>query len=343
MNYILKDENAVFYECGFSCDNVIFIKLSGEAFFITDGRYYEEAKESVKNAEVIESSDLFKSVREILRKNRITKLFYDPFEWSIEEFYKLNSKLSKCHFQKKIKLSQKKRIIKSKEEIETIKKAVKLGAAGFKNFADFLIRSGVGKDEKRLQFEAGNILRKKGELDISFSPIVAVNENSAKPHALPSEKKLKSGDLLLFDAGVKYKRYCSDRTRMMEFGSSFDFDIKKSFKDKKRQKIYDTVLKAKDAAWLIAKEGVKAKDVDKAAREVIAKAGYEKYFIHSTGHGVGLDIHELPVISKRDDTVLKEGMVFTIEPGIYLPGEFGIRIEDMYVIQNGKATAIYSS
>ena len=340
MNYILKDENAVFYECGFSCDSVVFLKLGNESFFITDGRYYEEAKESIKNSEVIQSSDLFKNAREILRKNRITKLFYDPFEWSVEEFYKLSFKLTDCYFQKKIKLSQKKRIIKSKEEIEIIKKAVKLGSEGFKNFAEFLKNSGADKDEKRLHFEAENILKKNGELDISFSPIVAINENSAKPHALSSEKKLNRGDLLLFDAGVKYKRYCSDRTRMMEFDYLFDFDLKKSFKDKKRQKIYDTVLKAKDAAASVAKEGIKAKDVDKAAREVISKAGYERYFIHSTGHGVGLDIHELPVISKRDDTLLKEGMVFTIEPGIYLPGEFGIRIEDMYVIQNGKATIL---
>lgn len=334
MNYILRNENAVYYECGFSCDNVIFIKLGSDAFFITDGRYTTEAKEKIKNAKVIQSEyDLQKTAREILRKHKVKKIVYDPLDWSVEDFYKLSYKL-KCYFKKEINFSQKKRIIKTDHEIELLKTAVKLGEEGFGAFAKYIKHEGIGKSEKRLFFKAIELLTKSGELTTSFDPIVAINENAAKPHALPCEKKLKHGDILLFDAGIKYKRYCSDRTRMMEINEEFDFGLEQKFKDKKRQKIYDIVLKAKDEAFKKVKEGVKAKDIDKAAREVIEKAGYGKYFIHSTGHGVGLDIHELPVISKRSDTVLKENMVFTIEPGIYLPGEFGIRIEDMISIKN---------
>jgi len=336
MDFILKNENAVYYECGFSCDNVIFLRFGSEAFFITDGRYTTEANENVKNATVIQSEyDLAKTAREIIRKNRIKKLLYDPLDWSVEDFYKLSSKL-KCYFKKEKNFSQKKRIIKTDSEIELLKQAVKLGGEGFDRFADYLKDRGIGENEKRLFFKATEFLTNQGELTLSFDPIVAINENAAKPHSLPGDKTLKKDDLLLFDAGVKYKRYCSDRTRMIEINGKYHFDIKQSFKDKNRQKIYDIVLKAKDEALKVAKEGVRAKDVDKAAREVIDKAGYGKYFIHSTGHGVGLDIHELPVISKRDETILKENMVFTIEPGIYLPGEFGIRIEDMVMIKNGK-------
>ena len=336
MNYLLKNENAVYYECGFSCDNVIFLHLGSEAFFITDGRYTTEAKENVKNAEVIESKyDLSKTARDILRKNRVKKLLYDPLDWSVEDFYKLSSKL-KCYFKKEKNFSQKKRIIKTDEEIKLLKKAVKLGEAGFERFGRYLNDSGIGQNEKKLFFKAIEILTKQGEFSVSFDPIVAINENAAKPHALPSDKILEKADLLLFDAGVKYKRYCSDRTRMIEINGCSNFDIKQNFKDKKRQKIYDTVLKAKDEALKVVKEGAKAKDVDKAARDVIDKAGFGQYFIHSTGHGVGLDIHELPIISKRDETILKENMVFTIEPGIYLPGEFGVRIEDMVMIKNAK-------
>ena len=336
MDFVLKNENAVYYECGFSCDNVIFLHLGSETFFITDGRYTTEAKENVKNATVIQSEyDLAKTAREIIRKNRIKKLIYDPLDWSVEDFYKLSSKLN-CYFKKEKNFSQKKRIIKTDSEIELLKQAVKLGSKGFDRFADYLKDRGIGENEKRLFFKATEFLTNQGELTLSFDPIVAINENAAKPHSLPGDKTLKKDDLLLFDAGVKYKRYCSDRTRMIEINNEGHFNIKQKFKDKNRQKIYDIVLKAKDEALKVAKEGVRAKDVDKAAREVIDKAGYGKYFIHSTGHGVGLDIHELPVISKRDETILKENMVFTIEPGIYLPGEFGIRIEDMVMIKNGK-------
>jgi len=340
MNYVLKNENAVYYECGFSCDNVIFLKLGNEGFFITDGRYVTEAKEKIKNAEVIKSEyDLQKSAREILRKNRVKKVIYDPLDWSVEDFYKLSSKLQ-CYFKKEINFSQKKRIIKTDAEIELLKKAVKLGSEGFDRFAKYLKNDGVGKNEKKLFFKAIEILTKEGELTTSFDPIIAINENAAKPHSLPCEKTLHRNDLVLFDAGIKYKRYCSDRTRMVEIGDNINFDIKQSFKDKKRQKIYDIVLKAKDEALKVAKEGVKASEVDKAARDVIDRAGFGKYFIHSTGHGVGLDIHELPVISKRDKTLLRENMVFTIEPGIYLPGDFGVRIEDMVTIKNSKTEII---
>ena len=336
MNFILKNENAVYYECGFSCDNVIFLKLGSEAFFITDGRYTTEAKENIKNATVIQSEyDLAKTAREIIRKNRVKKLIYDPFDWSVEDFYKISSKLT-CYFKKERNFSQKKRIIKTNDEIKLLKQAVKLGSEGFDRFAKYLKDNGIGKNEKKLFFKAIELLTNQGELSLSFDPIIAINENAAKPHALPQDKILKQNDLLLFDAGVKYKRYCSDRTRVTQINKSCNFKIKQNLIDKKRQKIYDIVLKAKDKALKVAKEGIKAKDVDYAAREVIDKAGYGKYFIHSTGHGVGLDIHELPIISKRDETILKENMVFTIEPGIYLPEEFGIRIEDMVVIKKGK-------
>ncbi len=332
MNYILKDENAVYYECGFSCDNEIFLKLGNESFFITDSRYTLEAKERVKNATVLEAKDLNKKAREILRKNGIKKIIYNPKEWSVEDFKKISEKV-KTVFKVKTNFSQKKRIIKTKEEIELIKKAVKLGAEGFEKFSLFLQEEGEGKNEKELHFKLIEILTKKGEFDLSFSPIVAIDENAAKPHALPTKKPLKIGDLILIDAGVKYQRYCSDRTRTAEFNSHIIFQKEQRFSDKKKQKIYDTVLKAQEAAVKRVKPGVKAYEIDKAAREVIDKAGFGKYFVHSTGHGVGLDIHELPVISpKNKETVIEENMIFTIEPGIYLSEEFGVRIEDMVMV-----------
>ncbi len=335
-NYILKNENAVYYECKYSCDNVIFLKLGSESFFITDARYTIEAKDEVKNALVIESSDLIKTSIEILKKSKIKKLVFDGNDFSYNTYLRLKEDL-KIKFINKLNFSQEKRIIKSNKEIKLLKKASLLGKEGFKQFAKYIQKNGNEKSEHFLHFKALEFMSKKGELNLSFDPIVAINQNSAKPHALPSKQKLKKDDLLLVDAGVKYKRYCSDRTctSRIDF-NNFSFKRKQKFKKTKEQKIYDLVLKAQENAISKARVGMKASDIDKLTRDVISKAGYGDYFIHSTGHGVGLDIHEYPFINSKSDLIIKDNMVFTIEPGIYLPGEFGVRIEDTLVMKNGR-------
>jgi Xaa-Pro aminopeptidase len=344
--YIIQNENALFYECGFSCDNALFLRFNAhEAYFLTDGRYITEAKENIKNAEIIDAKrDLIKKARDIIKKARLKSVVFDPLEFSVARFGALSKNLS-VNFIPKKNFSQIKRAVKTREEIELIESAALIGQKSFEHFAAFLREHGVGKSEKELHYEAQSFMRCGGKNKLSFSPICAVNENAAKPHSSPSEKRLKTGDLLLLDAGVKYCRYCSDRTRTMEINERAEFDDKKrqKFKDLFRQKIYDTVLKAQEAAIKTVKIGVKASDIDKAARDVIEKAGYGKYFIHSTGHGVGLDIHELPVISSKSRAVIEEGMVFTIEPGIYLPNEFGVRIEDMAAIIDGKVKILHEN
>ena len=151
---------------------------------------------------------------------------------------------------------------------------------------------------------------------------------------------MKTGDLLLVDAGLKYQRYCSDRTRTVQVGEKFTFGTKSTFAKKKIQKAYDVVLKAHDNAIANVRSGMKAKEVDALTRDLISKAGFGDYFVHSTGHGVGLDIHEMPYIASKSDTIIEDGMVYTIEPGIYIPGEFGIRIEDMVAMVDGKAVVL---
>ena len=327
MNYILKGENAIYHECGFSSDNALFLSLHHDNYFITDSRYTYEAKLYVRDALVVDGErDLVKKARQIIRKKRIKKLIIDPNEWSISEFEKL-SKLN-IHFTKKPNFSQQKRIVKTQNEVAIIQEAVLKGALAFSEF-EKVLKNGAGKSEKELNFLMQNTLKSNGLYELSFDPIVALDENSALPHALPTDKKLTQESLVLVDAGLKYKRYCSDRTRTYI-----------NHHDKKQQKVYDIVKKAHDEALKVAKEGVKASEIDKKAREVIDKAGYGKFFIHSTGHGVGLDIHELPVISPKSDTVITENMVFTIEPGIYLENEFGIRYENMVVVKNGKAEIV---
>jgi Xaa-Pro aminopeptidase len=339
MNYILRDESAVYHECGFSCDNVVFLKFGSEAFFITDSRYDTEAKESIKGAEVIitERRDMFPKVRELIQNAKAKELIFDPSEWTLFAYEEFTKELDSVVFKRVANFSQQKRIVKSSKEIDTLQRAAKIGAKAFDSLAEYLSKSGLHVSEQRLHFEAQSILKNFGEFGLSFSPIFAIDKNAAKCHALPLLKSLEIGNLILFDAGITYKRYCSDRTRTAQFDENLNFSKAQKFSDLKRQKIYDIVLKSQEAGIKKAKAGIKACEVDRACRDVIEASGYGKYFIHSTGHGVGLDVHELPVISSKSETVLEEGMVFTVEPGIYLPNEFGVRIEDTLVITNANA------
>ena len=335
-NYILKDENSIYYECGYSCDSSIFLKLGSESFFITDARYTIEAKEQIKDCEVIEcKKSIVESANELLKKSSIKELILDPKEWSLSDFDLLQKDLD-IEFKRDLNFSWKKRIIKSDEEISLIKKAVELGELAFKRYVNSL-KDMIGKDEKYIHFEAIEALSSHGEYELSFDPIIALDENSAKPHALPTKKLLKKDSFILFDAGLKYHRYCSDRTRCTSVDGDFHFEKQNRFNSAKHQKIYDLVLKAQEEAIKAIRPGMKAKEIDKIARDVIKDGGYEKYFVHSTGHGVGLDIHEFPFINKKNDLIIEENMIFTIEPGIYLEGEFGVRIEDMVVVKSDGA------
>ena len=336
-NFILLDENAVYFEAKFSCDNVIYLSLNNDKYFITDARYTTEAKEFAKNCEVIESSNLIQTAKEILIKNKIKKITFDPNDFKYSTYINMTKNL-KTKFVAIPSFSKQKRIIKSDEEIKLLKKAAKLGREGFKELAKFIRKNGYKQTEQFLFFKGIEKMTQSGKLDLSFDPIIAINENAAKPHALPTSKKLKKDDLILVDAGVKYKRYCSDRTCVTSANfEKLSFKREQRFKNKKHQKIYDLVYKAQLNAIENAKVGMKASQIDALTRNVIEKAGYGKYFIHSTGHGVGLDIHEFPNINSKSDVIIEDNMVFTIEPGIYLPKEFGVRIEDTVVMKNGKA------
>jgi Xaa-Pro aminopeptidase len=337
---MFKNENAIYYECGYSCDNALYLSLGSEAFFITDSRYTIDAKEHVQNAMVVITADLYAEALSILKKSKVKKVFFDPKEWSVDGFDRINQVEGKITFVPEVDLSHKKRIIKNDEELKILAKAVKLGSKAFKAFAQMIEEEGFGKNEFDLTYKAKSVLSDFGKYELSFDPIVAINSNAAKPHAMPTSKKLVPNDLLLVDAGLKYKRYCSDRTRTVFATDGFRFDTKQQFKQKKIQKAYDTVLKAHDNAIAKACSGMKAKEVDALTRDIITKAGFGEYYVHSTGHGVGLDIHEMPYISSRSDTVIEDGMVYTIEPGIYIPNEFGIRIEDMVAMVDGKAVVL---
>jgi Xaa-Pro aminopeptidase len=338
-NFIIKDENNLYYECGYSCDNGILLNFEKEKFFITDHRYSKEASENITNSMVVSTDNILDKASELINKNSIKSITLNPKEWSLFSYEVLSSNCKKTIFKKEEDFLLQKRAIKSNDEIKIIKKAVKLGADGFSRFEAFIKESGIGKTEKELYYNNKNIMSNSGEYELSFEPIVAINANSAKPHARPSKTSLKYGDLLLIDSGIKYKRYCSDRTRCVELfeDNKWGFGLSQQFSSKMIQKAYDTLQKAHDETIDKIRVGIKAKDIDKITRDIVDKAGFGKYFTHSTGHGVGLNIHEYPFISSRCDMVIENNMVFTIEPGIYINNNYGLRLENIVSIENERA------
>lgn len=339
--YLLNTESAQYYECSYSCDHALVLVCGDEKFFFTDGRYDIEAKACVhQGVEVIKTQDLIASVCQFIIQNKIVSLIYDPLHTSVLDFERMRSLLLGVELQARVNFHQELRKVKTNEEVEKIRRSQTLNKEAFKKFADFL-QTSEGKNEKELHFLAQAFLSQNGQYSLSFDPIFALNGNGAKAHALPDATSvLQKGDWILFDAGIKYERYCSDMTRCAYFDHEIDFFKSQTHSHSEFQKIYEVVREAKEYAIENLREGMKAKEIDALARSVIEKRGFGQYFTHSTGHGIGLDIHELPRISPKSDEIVSEGMVFSVEPGIYLAHQIGVRLEDLVVIKNGRAEVL---
>ena len=222
------------------------------------------------------------------------------------------------------------RVQKNPTEISSIRKAVEIAEIALSKTLPFIK---IGKTEKEIANELTlQLLRAGSDSELPFFPIVASGPNSANPHAVPTERKLTSGDFLIIDWGARFDGYVSDLTRTFAIGSI----------QEELNKVALLVEKANQAARNTIKKQVTSHQVDEAARKVISNGGYGNYFIHRTGHGIGLEAHEEPYIQKGNLTLLEDGMAFTIEPGIYLPGKGGVRIEDNVVVENGKGVTITS-
>lgn len=209
--------------------------------------------------------------------------------------------------------------IKKPEELLKIMKAEAMGDICFEHILGF-IREGMS--EKQIADELDGTLRKLGSGELAFPTICVSGVRTNEPHGVPSDKKVEKGDFITMDFGATVDGYCGDMTRTVAVGSVSE----------KQKKIYDIVLRAQLASLDFCRAGVKCFDADKAARDVIVSEGYGEFYPHGTGHGVGKQVHEPPYLNTRSDEVLQENMAVTVEPGIYLPDEFGVRIEDLSII-----------
>jgi len=292
-----------------------------KSILFADGRYFEMASKNAKNVEV----KLFtKENIEKFFKSKKYKTVGIESNTTLKEFDYLKKLIG---FKNHIQINgQELRIIKSKDEINIMSKA---GKIAIKSFDELKKEIKVGMTEIEVANMIDALLRKNGAFKSSFEPIVVSGKRGSLPHGNPSTKKIKNGDYVTIDFGALYKGYASDVTRTIKVGEA---------KNIKMDKVYEVVKRAQRAGVQAVKPGVKTNDIDKVCRDIITEAGYGQYFIHSTGHGLGIDVHELPNVTsnKEFNTELREGMVITVEPGIYIPGLGGVRIEDdVLVTKNG--------
>ncbi len=301
-------------------EGVAIVSKKGCRYF-TDSRYIEAAQKGIKGFEVImvdREHPYTKLLNEAIADFGITALGYEEHYLTVAEMDTYESKLNVNSFVAMHAQISGFRAVKEDWELEHMRKAQ---AIADKAFSEICTRIKPGMTEKELQAELIYCLYKNGGEGLSFDPIVVSGPNTSLPHGVAPDRVIQKGDFVTMDFGVLYNGYCSDMTRTVAVG----------FATEEMKKVYNTVLQAQLAGIATTRAGVKGKDIDTAARKVIEDAGYGDYFGHGYGHSLGLEVHESPNCSPSGETVMEVGVVSSAEPGIYLPGKFGVRIEDVVI------------
>lgn len=311
------------YCAEFNIDEGVAIVTKRGCRYFTDSRYIESAQNNLKGFDVrmIEKGNGYrKQLNEAIADFGVTTLGFEDAYLTVAELREfeaeLHAKLVPC--QKELNAF---RAVKEKYELDRMRKAQEITD---KAFAEVLGRIREGMTEKELAAELIYCLYKNGADDLSFKPIVVSGPNSSMPHGVPGERRLQRGDFITMDFGVTYQDYCSDMTRTVALG----------YVTEEMKTVYETVLKAQLAGIAATRAGVTGQAIDGAARQVIADAGYGACFGHGYGHCLGLEIHEAPYCNPSNDQPMPAGSVSSAEPGIYLPGKFGVRIEDCLIIKD---------
>ena len=295
-----------------------------ESYLFVDSRYSEAASKQAENCIVIEFKKLSDSLSEVIKQNGLKNIMLESAAFTLMESAYIENMLDKVNT-RAIKSDELNKIIntmrlyKTASEIKKMQKAQDITENALTETLK-LVKEGVTERDIALELEFK--MRKSGAEGVSFDLIVLSGKKTSMPHGVPDGNKIQNGDFLLFDIGATYDGYHSDMTRTYAFGNVSD----------EQRKVYEIVRQAQQNALDMVKDGITCGEVDKAAREYIYRSGYEGYFGHSTGHGVGLEIHEVPSVSPKSDFTIHNGMVITVEPGIYLPDKFGVRIEDMVIV-----------
>ena len=311
------------YAVGFHGEGLLLVTREG-AHYTTDGRYIEAAQEQITGAQVSVISagnGHLEQARAYLEEHGLHNVGFESGLMTVDQHRRYTQALP-CILTPAQSLLDDLRASKDEEELAAMRRAQQITDEAFKAILSF-IRPGMTEREiaARLVYE---LLRRGGE-KVSFDPIVAAGPNGSRPHAVPGDQVVDTGMFITMDFGCKVDGYCSDMTRTVALGQPTE----------EMEQVYAIVLAAQKAGINAARAGVPGREVDAAARQVIAEAGYGEYFCHGFGHSLGLDIHEAPNANASEDRALPVGTVVSAEPGIYLPGRFGVRIEDVLILREG--------
>lgn len=310
------------YMSGFSGDESFSLISKDKAIFMVDSRFIEQASNEVKNYDVVEYSKngetLYEYLLKLVKTLNIKKLGFEENVVTYSRYESIKQALT-CELVPLNEMVEELRVVKNEDEIEIMQKAADIADAAFSHMLEFIK---IGMTEREIGIELEFTMKKLGASGLSFPSIVASGLRSSLPHGQATDKKICDGEFLTLDFGCVYNEYCSDMTRTVAIGTISN----------EMKKIYNIVLEAQTTALKAFKSGVTGKSVDKVARDIIESYGYGDKFGHGLGHGVGRQIHEDPAISRKGDKLLESGMVVTDEPGIYISGFGGVRIEDILVI-----------
>ncbi len=309
------------YLCGYTGSNGLLLFLAGRRVFFTDGRYTEQAREEVKGARVvIARGPLLPEAAKFIGKSSSAAIGFESDLTTVATAALMKELVHRrIEWNPTAGLIMRQRMIKDAEELKLIRAAVELGAKVYRQAAK-AVRPGVREVEVAAKLEF--VARQAGADGMSFDTIVAAGKRGALPHGRASLQPIPKRGFVVIDSGVILRGYCSDMTRTVHVGLA----------SRVERGWYEAVLEAQLVGIAVVRPGVTAGEVDDATRSVLRKAKLDRYFTHSTGHGVGLEIHEPPRLGKKQSERLVPGMVITIEPGVYVPGRGGIRIEDMVAV-----------
>jgi Xaa-Pro aminopeptidase len=318
---IISGEANISYLCEYTCRDAYLLISHKENVYFTDSRYTEELKKYLSGCRIVKANgSIFRLIAQSCTELRLKRIAFEERSLPFAEYAKISENLKKgAELIPTHNLVESLRQIKGTEELKKIKKAIWITKQAFDFIKSFVA---IGRREIEVAAELERFIRYKGASSSAFDIIVASGPNSRFPHHLTSTRKIRNNETVLIDLGVDFEGYKSDLTRIFFLGKINTLN----------QDIYHTVKEAQARAIKKIKPAVEISEIDAAARQYIAHKGYGKFFVHNTGHGIGLQIHEDPQISSNEGSELKPGMVFTVEPGIYLPERFGVRIEDMVLV-----------
>ncbi len=314
------------YFTGMKSSAGVILAFPQKAYLLIDFRYIEKARATVTDAEVIELKRLFPQIMELLKKHEAASMAIESENMTVKELNTYRHFFSDLSIISDDSLSNSiacLRMIKDENELECIKMAQRIAEMSLEELMPFIK---AGRTEREIALELNRLMFKNGAEDLSFETIVLAGKNTSMPHGVPSDKKVEEGEFVLMDFGAVYNGYHSDMTRTVCVGKPSE----------EMEKVYNIVLQAQEAGIAAARAGIVGSALDKVSRDIIEKAGYGECFGHSLGHGVGLEIHEKPNASPNYKLPLGCGAVVTVEPGIYIEGKFGVRIEDFVILtENG--------